>query len=88
MRFSNLAKRATLEANTYTGQQAIAGASFGVGSPNLSLEAMTSQNQYSRPTLAMICDAQTYGAIWMDIDGTLKYSIGDAVYTFTLNRIV
>lgn len=89
MSFSNLSKRATLGSNTYTDRQIITGASFGAGSPNLTLTGMTSQNQYSRPAMAFICDDQsTYGVIWMDIDGTLKYNIGDGVYAFTLNRLV
>ena len=59
-----------------------------MNSPNLSITALTSQNQYARPAIAFICDEQgQYGAIWMEKDGGLRYSNGERVYKFDMTAL-
>lgn len=85
---TNLNSKASLGSNTFYSGQNISGASFSMNSPNLSITALTSQNQYARPAIAFICDEQgQYGAIWMEKDGGLRYSNGERVYKFDMTAL-
>lgn len=80
--------KAGLGANSFYAGQEISGANFAAGTPNLTLTALTGQNQYSRPALAFICDGQNvYGSIWMDADGVLKYNQVERVYRIHMTTL-